>query len=211
MKHDLMSNYHSADGADDDKMKLDILTSEVGKMIVKYPERIIENMEAEKFKVPPSLKRKPKGRFAQRKLVNLTTNAIYKSKSFAKRISEDIVSGNYSFCGDAKSCNFCCASDSCAFSQDGGSEVDKVDKWTKAIGGVSELVKGLGDLFGGGKKAQAEAEKAKAEAERALYEKTKALSGEKKKTTPIGLYIGIAVAVVLGIGAIVLIAKRRQV
>lgn len=216
MRHNLMSNYHNADGVGDEEMKKDILTSEVGKLIVKYPERIIENLEAENFRVSAFVKRYSRGRIAQRILVRLVTNALYESKSFAKRIADDILSGDYSFCGDAKECNFCCASSSCAFAQDG--DAGKKPKMTleTGLGLASGILSGLGDIFAGKKgrkakteKAKYEAEKAKAEAEKALHEKTKTLSKGDKKA-PIGLYAGIGVAIAVGIGAVILIVRMRK-
>lgn len=196
MKHNLTYNFHNAQGAEDEKMKADILTSEVAKLIVKYPQRIIENLEAEKFSVSDFVKRNPTGRMAQRRLVGLTSNALHESKSFAKRITEDILSGNYSFSH---------------FSQDGDTKPKEKITFKEGLESASNILSAFGNIFGGkqkAKKAEAEAKKAKYDAEKALHEKTTALSKDKDKKQPMGLYIGIGVAVAIGITAIVLIARK---
>ena len=200
MSHNLISNYHSANGSGDDKMKADILTSEIAKLIAKHPDRVIEDLQAEGFAITLPI--------TPDNLVNEVADALNQSKGFAKRLVDDILSGDYSFC--------CGDGDDKKESKDKKEPKDKkpVD-YGALMGSASDLINGLGNLFGGKKKAKADTEKAKAEAERAKYEAQKSLSEKTKallasKKSNIGWYIGGGIAVAIAITTIVFIALKMK-
>ena len=211
MSHNLISNYHSANGAGDDKMKADILTSEIAKLIAKHPDRVIEDLQAEGFAITLPI--------TPDNLVNKVADALFTSKGFAKRLVDDILSGDYSFCcgdGDDKK------EPTSDLSNDGLKPKDKKEPKDKKpvdygalMGSASDLINGLGNLFGGKKKAKADTEKAKAEAERAKYEAQKSLSEKTKallasKKSNMGWYIGGGIAVAIAITTIVFIALKMK-
>jgi len=181
LQHNLMKNYHSANGMGDSKMRSDILVSEIAKMVVNHPRRVIQNLNRTGFPTSAGVSR---GR-----LVKIVSHALHKSKRFARAIAADIASGNYPFSAN-------------------GAPAPPKQSVGDVLGNASSLVAGLGALFGGksaAEKAKAEAEKAKAEAEKALADKAAALAGGKVK---VGKYIAIAMAVA-GTAAIVIYAFRK--
>ncbi len=199
LNHNLMKNYHSADGAGDDKMKYDILTSEIAKLIVNNPARVMELINEHS-------KNKISGTPSRRSLVKLTSSALQNSMDFSKAIAQEITApqalankGAGSLSADATT-------------PAPGVTVGQVGE---LAGGLAGLVSGLGDLFGGKKKAAAktatavaEAEKAKAEAEKALYEKTKAIGGGGFEMPTWG-WIAIAVVGIGGVITLIYYVKNK--
>lgn len=83
--HDLKSNYRNADAAGDDKMKNDILMSEVARIIVSSPNRVIEHLNSTGFKV--------NGMPSASRLSEIVAIAIKESPKFTGRLAADIASG----------------------------------------------------------------------------------------------------------------------
>mgnify|MGYP001571625550 CR=1 FL=1 len=195
MTHNLMANYHSANGAGDEKMKADILTSELAKLIAKHPNRVMEDLQAEGFAVTLPI--------TPDNLVGRVADALYQSSGFAKRIVNDILSGNYSFC---------CAEGDDKKKKDDNKKLNPID-YGELMGNASNLINGLGNLFGGKKKAKADTEKARAEAEKAKYEARKSLAEKTKallesKKSQIGWYISGAIAIAILITTVILIVRK---
>ncbi len=88
MKHNLYKNYMSADGSGDNKMKRDILLSEIAKIIVLKPWLVRNHLLTEGFKVSNNPSRS--------ELVNAVSNAMYAKPKFAYRMACEILSGNFS-------------------------------------------------------------------------------------------------------------------
>lgn len=83
MTHNFIANYHSADGAGDEKMKEDMIMSEIAKMIVHYPHRVVMLLRGVGVKI--------KSNPSRATLVAATTEAMHNSPVFAKEIMLDIV------------------------------------------------------------------------------------------------------------------------
>ena len=212
MNHNLKNNYMNANGSGDTKMKKDILMSEVAKLIVNRPDKVAEHLRKAGYKIS--------GRPSQRQLVKYTSDALHGSKKFATLIAKDIV-GN----GENYSVDYGALIDTGvkAGAEAGKAQPAPPKDWGAILGGASGVVSGLGGLFGGKKKAQADTAKAKAEAEAAKAEAAKALAEAAKGVRRskgggggdnTGLYIGIAVAVavvvVAGIIFMVIRARRKS-
>lgn len=197
MKHNLKSNLMSGNRSNDPKVKSAIVMSEIAKLIVSNPDRVVKHLNDVGFTIT--------GRPSQRKLVKYTSMAIGNSKKFSMAIAKDIIGS-----GGAENTHF---------SEDATPAKAPVN-WGEVLGGASGIVNGLGNLFGGKKKARAATEKAKAEAARAQAEAQKALALAAKGVSGAGgggggvvdntmLYIGIAVAVVAVAGTIFFVVRSR--
>lgn len=200
MKHNLKSNLMNANGANDPRAKTAIVMSEIAKMIVNNPDRVVRHLNDVGFTI--------QGRPSNRKLVKYVSMGIGNSKKFTTAIARDIVGDG----GEGK------------FSAEGGTGTasttpSQTVNWGEVLGGASGIVNGLGTLFGGKKKARAETEKARAEAAKAQAEAQKALAAATKGVAGAnsggnvadntGLYIGIAVAVVVVVGGAIAWYKLR--
>ena len=181
VQHKLGNNYLSASGTGDENMKRDILTGEIAKLIVRQPKLIGRLLYKHRLKVPSSNNRS--------QLVVAVSDGLYSNKKFAEDIAIAIARNR---------------------GADGSlsAEGDKSDP-AAVLQGAASLVKGLGDLFGGKKKAaaataqaKAEAEKAKADAQKALAEAAKAHAAGAGMKDNMKLYIGLALggATLLGVG-----------
>ena len=177
-EHNLRSNYLNASG--DERMKRDILMSEIAKLIVERTGEVVSLLNKAGFNVPQNPK--------QKHLVKAVVNGMHKSKRFTKEIIMLIAKG-----GKKK------------LSADGTSK-----DYGSIMSGASDLLNGAGNLFGGKKKAKAqaaasEAERKKLEAEAAL-EKIKgenALMGAVKGVGgDLGSNIGRNIAIGIGVGAL---------
>ena len=183
MEHNIESNYHNASGAGDTKMKSDILMSEISKLIVNRPDRVAQLINAHSGK---AMVKNPN----RKQLISMLSDGLNKSPRFAKAVALEIMGVEHA--ADAVKTK---------------TPTDVVG----LLGGASSLVEGLGNLFGGKKKAtaatekaKAEAEKAKAEAEKALHDKTSTiatLQGAKSHTTTY-IMIGVGVALVVAGGIV---------
>ena len=199
-------NYRSANGAGDVAMKKDIIFSALATLINNQPEKVrivyLESFPGE-------------GRFlgrSQRQLIKAVSSGLHRSRRFAVAIASLIISGN-------------AASESLHSAAGNGDEgggggtpkttetpTPKID-YGQIVGRASDLVKGLGSLFGGTKKVKAEtekekaaADKARAEAERILAEKAKGIKGEKPN---IGKYILGALLLAAATIGIISFARSR--
>lgn len=85
MKHNIGKNFMSADGVGDEKMKQDIIMSEIAKLIIGCPDRVIMHLQEAgiKFKGYPNRK----------VLVRAVTEAMHNSQAFAKAMMTDVVAG----------------------------------------------------------------------------------------------------------------------
>lgn len=152
VRHKLGKNYLSANGTGDENMKKEILTGEIAKLIVYQPDTIVSLLSKNRIKASS---RSNSG------LVAAVSDGLYSNRRFAQDIAIEIAKNR---------------------GNDGTYAADeKTANTADTLGAAASLVKGLGDLFGGKKKAtastkkaQAEAEKAKADAAKALAEATKA-------------------------------------
>lgn len=175
--HNLKNNYLNASG--DDRMKRDILMSEIAKLIVSRTNDVVGLLRKAGFNVPE----KPK----QKHLVKAVVNGMHKSKRFTSEIMRMIAKGEKRVSADGTTSDY-------------GS----------ILGSASDLINGAGNLFGGKKKAKAqaaasEAERKKLEAEAAL-EKIKgenALMGAVKGVGgDLGSNIGRNIAIGIGVGTL---------
>lgn len=180
VKHKLGNNYLSANGTGDENMKRDILTGEIAKLIVHQPKLIGRLLHRNKLKVPSN---------NRALLVTAVSDGLYTNKKFAEDIAIAIAKNR---------------------GADGSlsAEGDKGDPGA-VLQGAASLVKGLGDLFGGKKKAKAataqaaaEAARDKAAAQKALAEAAKAHAAGAGMKDNMKLYIGLAVAgaTLIGVG-----------
>lgn len=174
MTHNLSKNYRNANGAGDVKMKSDMLMSELAKLIVNRPARVVELLNefaSAGIKGIPGTKR----------LSKLVSGAMNKSKAFAKAIVKEMLVQPVR-------------------SADG----DKSPSYGDILGNAADLVNGFGNIFGGSKKAKAEADKAKYEAEKALAEKANAVSsagntGPQKSNMKYLLIVPLAIGAAVGL------------
>ncbi|KKS77428.1 MAG: hypothetical protein UV51_C0007G0026 [Candidatus Woesebacteria bacterium GW2011_GWC1_42_9] len=191
MKHRIRSNYHSAAGAGDEKMANDILLSELAKLIVNNPTKVVEILNA-------NLTTKLSDIPGRDKLVKLVSDGIYQSQSFAKAIAAEMIASEIKdFSGDATP--------------------PKPTDWAGILNSTSTIVSGLGNLFGGTKKAaaatdkaKADADKARSEAEKALHDKISTIASIKGATSNTGLYIGIVLGVAAILGVTIYFVKFRK-
>lgn len=187
MEHNIESNYHNASGAGDTKMKSDILMSEISKLIVNRPERVAQLINAHSSK---GIVKNPN----RKQMISMLSEGINKSPRFAKAIAMEILGVDGSHSADAVK-----------------SATKQPTDYAAILGSASGIVNGLGNLFGGKKKAtaatekaKAEAEKAKAEAEKSLHDKTSTiatLQGAKSNTTTY-IMIGVGVALIIAGGIV---------
>lgn len=189
VKHKLGNNYLSANGTGDENMKRDILTGEIAKLIVRQPKLIGRLLYKHRLKVPSSNNRS--------QLVVAVSDGLYSNKKFAEDIAIAIAKNR--------------GSDG-TFSAEG----DKGDP-AAVLQGAASLVKGLGDLFGGKKKAKAataqaaaEAARDKAAAQKALAEAAKAHAAGAGMKDNMKLYIGLAVGAGILVGVGVWYFKYRK-
>lgn len=173
VKHDLKGNYMNASGSGDDKMKSDIVMSEIGKLIVHSPDKVVTLLNKHK-----KSKLHHGKKYSHKELVKHVTEGLHNSPGFTVDISKEIVGQGYSL----------------------SVEGDKPLDVAGILGGASGVVNGLGNLFGGKKKAaaataaeQAKAEAAKANAQAALSNATSAAAGGKGMGDNMLLYIGLGV------------------
>lgn len=85
MEHNLDANYHNADGAGDEKMKKDIIMSEIAKMIVNRPDRVITHLN----EIGIVFKKTPNRRL----LVKAVTHGMHSSKRFTVNMMTDVAGG----------------------------------------------------------------------------------------------------------------------
>lgn len=195
MEHNAAANYHSANGAGDSKMKTDILMSEISKLIVNRPERVVQIIN--RHRKNKIVKTPNRGQ-----LVSTLSAGIQNSPRLAKELAMEIMGVEHKFSADSTKT----------------ATPAKTTDYAKLLGDTANIVNGLGNLFGGKKKAtaatekaKAEAEKAKAEAEKALHDKTTTiatLKGAKSYTTTY-IMIGAGLALVVA-GAIVYVKYFKK-
>lgn len=136
MQHDLRKNYLSATGAGDDKMRSDILMSEIAKLIVYRPSLVADVLK----KTSPSFKNK---NYNSHELASIVSTELYGNKKFADELAREII-----------------------LSQISQSQKELMADGTNAggvIAGVAVIAAGLGALFGGKKKEKADKERAEKE------------------------------------------------
>ena len=153
----------------DGDMRRDILAGEIAKLIVHQPGVVVPLLHKYRIKVPS---RSNSG------LVSAVSDGLYNSQSFAKDIALAVARNR---------------------GTDGTYAADDKANPADTLGAAASLLKGIGDIFGGKKKAKAATAQAKAEAERdkaaaarALAEATKAHAAGKGMKDNMGLYIGLA-------------------
>ena len=218
MKHNLKNNYHNAEGVGDEDMKREILLSELAKLIVYSPGRVVSALRRAGIFVPE------KTRKAQ--LVSMTSNALYKSKKFATLLVNFIIESNLSFgakgnptkkrfdWGDHRAeGNPTTSEDMIAAPPP---EKEKFD-WYKLLADSAKLVNGFGVLFGGKARADADSERAKADAaainaqvNKDLLDHVDAIERLNGTQPNVGLYVGIAVGLLVVTGVVVLIVKSGK-
>ena len=187
MKHNLKHNFHYAANAKDTAMKVDILLTEVAKLVVFNPERVQKLLADYGYPVKRNMNK--------RQLSRAISTMLNRSPRFAKALTTSILQQNtMSADGDNKKFNL-----------------------QNVLGTASGIVNTFGDIFGGkkkqeaekaaqeaaAKKAQADAEKAKFEAQKALYSKILTVNKVSGAGNNTGVIIGgivLAVVVVGGIG-----------
>ena len=199
-KHSVKNNYNNADGAGDEKMKHDIIMSEIAKLIVFRKDDVVALLKNYGLEVS--------GTPSEGKMAKYVSHGINKSEKFSQDLTRLI----------AKNSNMN------MFAADAKTPTTSNINYNEVLKDTSGLIAGLGDLFGGKKKAKADASKNKAEADKlraqAALEKARAeaaLKGaikgvNKGKDTSdnIGLYIGIAAGVIVIAGVAVWYFKFRK-
>lgn len=83
LSHNLKDNYLAAEGTGNAKMKRDILLSEIAKLIVKRPDRVVVLLKQAGLS--------QEGAPQYKDLVKLTARGLGKSKAFAKMITAEII------------------------------------------------------------------------------------------------------------------------
>lgn len=190
MTHNVSANYHNASGAGDYQMKRDILLSELSKMVVNRPQRVMQLINTHKG--GKSIKQVNQGQ-----LIKMVSDGLQKSPRFAKAIALEILGVESNFSADSKPL---------VKTTDPAKSTD----WSKILGDASSIVNGLGNLFGGknlANKAKSEADKAKAEAEKALAEKANTVATLNGAKSNITTYVLIGLGVVVVIGGVVAYVK----
>lgn len=204
MNHDFKNNYYAAEGANDNRMKRDMLFSEIAKQIVNNPERVLSNLSKSGFNVPKKA--------SPERLAAMSSAALNRSRKFATLLTKDILISNMSFSADADN------EWENLFGRGGGGTDSKTDSkfdFFKTLGQVQGIVQGLGISFGGKGQADATTDRARADAARAQAQANQALlaqiGGMKTMTTAktnIGLYIGIGVGVVVVLAGGLILYKK---
>lgn len=218
MTHNAKVSYSNADGAGDEKMKRDIILSEIAKFIIKHPKRVISHLAEVGVKV--------KG--GRKHLVKAVSDAMHHSPKFAELMASDLAKDNqrsasgdeFSASGDRKKKKAArkekrrikkldkngkeVVVDEIVDVDENGTIVDSGAVDVGALAGAASTIKNaFGNIFGGKKKkaAAAQAEKDRAQAEKDLLDKTNAVSN----TTPDleshltrNILIGVGVALVIG-------------
>lgn len=86
-----MSNYMSADGSGDNRMKRDILISEIAKIIVNRPNKVMGHLKLYGFAVSQNASKK--------ELATVVSRALLKSPRFAAQMAIEILGGTYGAAG----------------------------------------------------------------------------------------------------------------
>ena len=213
MTHNLNANYHSADGAGDEKMKQDIIMSEIAKMIVNRPDRVVTHLN----EIGIAFKKTPNRRL----LVKAVAHGMHSSKRFAVNMMTDIAGGdtmeasgtngsklktrrtNVGATNDSQ-----LSADSGAATTGGGGGINYTDL-TKS---VSVLTGAIGNIFGGIKKRKDKkgAIKQKNTAEKDLLTKTEIINDGGEKKSHIGRNIAIGVGLALAVGAGIMIYRSTR-
>ena len=200
-KHSVKGNYHQAHGAGDNKMKKDILLSELAKLIINKPQLIKESLDAANLPAPAN--------HTTKELVASVSLGLMQSRKLARLLTEDILQT------DAE------------LNAAGDESVPAPSKRISGAGVLAGLtagatiVSGLGSLFGGKKKAAAAnassaaaaaaanqaAIKANARAQAALAAQAAGLAAMNKTGSNMGLYIGLGAGALLLIGGAVYYIK----
>lgn len=207
MNHDLNSNYRNADASGDEKMKNDILMSEVARLIFKSPKRVLEHLTATGFKV--------NGMPSSNRLSEIVAAAIKTSPKFTGLIASDIASGatfSATGCGPGMVQNYfgtCVPAKRGSRPMAADGQVDPKQLDPKAVAdSVSTLTNALGKLFGGIKRRRDEKKgtgsapapsPAPANPQKELQGKVNAMKGEQQNPNLVrNIAIGIGIAIVIG-------------
>lgn len=86
-----MGNYMSADGSGDKRMKRDILISEIAKIIVNRPNKVMGHLKLYGFAVSQNASKK--------ELATVVSRALLKSPRFAAQMAIEILGGTYGAAG----------------------------------------------------------------------------------------------------------------
>lgn len=89
-----MQNYMSADGSGDMGMKRDILMSEIAKIIVGKPQKVMGHLKLYGFAIRQSANKT--------ELAEAVSRALYKSPRFARAMAIEILGGNYGAAGSTE-------------------------------------------------------------------------------------------------------------
>lgn len=209
MVHNTKSNYLNADAAGDDKMKRDIVLSEVAKMIVANPGKVLEHLKASGVKVNGS----PDGQ----KLASIVAQTMRGSKQFAQLMAKDIAAGAGNL--NCNGCQYSAAACPPGYTQNyfgqcfknkkaGGHAADgeKVDAG-EVLGAASVLMNAFGSVFGGKDKNKETADKTNATAEKELKAKTETVGRPAKKPVNVMKIVAISIGVAIVIGGSIWIFK----
>ena len=185
MKHNFVSNYQNADGAEDNNLKRDILISEIAKLIVNKPQKVISLLSESGYDVSAGI--------SSEDLSVAVVSTLSRSEKFATLITEEILRSDLSFSQDGTKPNL-----------------------GESLGSIALIISGIGSIFGGKKRAEADkakaeadkararadSDKAKASAEKSMIEKVMTLKLIQGKGANIALYITgglLLVAVAVGV------------
>lgn len=129
---EFMDNYMSADGAGDTRMKRDILISEIAKIIVNNPKKVMGHLKLYGFAVSQNASKDA--------LATTVSRALLKSPRFARQMALEILGGTYGAAGSMDMMTTTPVDSPLPSSPD-----------PAAVSGVSPgpIVSGLGEVFGG--------------------------------------------------------------
>lgn len=210
MVHNARTNYRNADAAGDDQMKRDLVLSDVAKLIVSNPDRVLTHLKSAGVKI--------NGTPSRSELSKITAQAMMGSQKFATEIAREIISGATMSCdgctgkGEALSAAACppgwyqsyyghCQKLKKGQAQAADGEDEKVDVGAIA-NAASTLTSAFGSIFGGKKrnKDKIAAEKENVQAAKDLQTKTETIAtGGKSNVGKILLIITGSALLVGGI------------
>lgn len=203
VKHNLRDNYFSANGLGDERMKRDIIISEIAKMIVNRPADVISALNRNGVKTST--------RPTHKELVGKVSDAMHNSQKFTTDLVSMFAVNKRPMSADGSA------------AQTTGTQTTgvKTQDYAAMAAGTADTVKFIGGLFGGKKKrkaqeakdraAAAEAARQKALAQSQLNHAVKGVSGGKDTESNLMLYVGIGVGSALLITlAVVMYVKYKN-
>lgn len=182
---DSKSNWSAADASGDEKLKRDILMSEVAKLIVNNPKRVTDRLTEVGVKV--------NGAPNSKLLTKVVSQTMLNSPKFAKAIASDIVSGY----------------GTPSMSSDGDAGASQKVSPEQAAGAASTIFTMFGNVFGGKHKDKTTAQTTNTAAQSDLGTHVKTVEDPNSGASHVGRNITIALVIALAVTGIVLVARSK--